>query len=187
MCTGMTSLLSHFGYCHYYCMFQCHGSSGHCWCVDSRGQERAGTRTPPGTPPKDCDRPGEAAVCCHIHPNLWGHTEGLCLSWAGSQNEEDGWWLMMYGGLSQNIVHISERVLGTPENTSAQRDTKEGSSVLVVVFSNEACWGAAGLSVKHYWHVDLIKHSQSAELLWVLGDISQTCSVRFARNNLCVP
>ncbi|XP_032361994.1 nidogen-2 isoform X20 [Etheostoma spectabile] len=38
---------------------QCHGSTGHCWCVDSRGQERAGTRTPPGTAPKDCDRPDE--------------------------------------------------------------------------------------------------------------------------------
>ncbi|KAM4602144.1 nidogen-2 [Polymixia lowei] len=38
---------------------QCHGSTGHCWCVDSRGQERAGTRTPPGTPPKDCDKPEE--------------------------------------------------------------------------------------------------------------------------------
>uniref|UniRef100_A0A8D3DII4 Nidogen 2a (osteonidogen) n=1 Tax=Scophthalmus maximus TaxID=52904 RepID=A0A8D3DII4_SCOMX len=36
---------------------QCHGSTGHCWCVDSRGQERAGTRTPPGTAPRDCDRP----------------------------------------------------------------------------------------------------------------------------------
>uniref|UniRef100_A0A665TMX6 Nidogen 2a (osteonidogen) n=1 Tax=Echeneis naucrates TaxID=173247 RepID=A0A665TMX6_ECHNA len=32
---------------------QCHGSTRHCWCVDSRGQERAGTRTPPGTAPKD--------------------------------------------------------------------------------------------------------------------------------------
>ncbi|XP_068165011.1 nidogen-2 [Antennarius striatus] len=38
---------------------QCHGSTGHCWCVDNRGQERAGTRTPPGTPPVDCDRPDE--------------------------------------------------------------------------------------------------------------------------------
>ncbi|XP_050922080.1 LOW QUALITY PROTEIN: nidogen-2 [Lates calcarifer] len=38
---------------------QCHGSTGHCWCVDSSGQERAGTRTPPGTAPKDCDRPDE--------------------------------------------------------------------------------------------------------------------------------
>nr|XP_015206360.1 PREDICTED: nidogen-2 [Lepisosteus oculatus] len=33
---------------------QCHGSTGHCWCVDSSGQERVGTRTPPGTPPVDC-------------------------------------------------------------------------------------------------------------------------------------
>ncbi|XP_041834846.1 nidogen-2 isoform X3 [Melanotaenia boesemani] len=38
---------------------QCHGSTGHCWCVDSTGQERAGTRTPPGTPPRDCDKPDE--------------------------------------------------------------------------------------------------------------------------------
>ncbi|XP_016347892.1 nidogen-2-like [Sinocyclocheilus anshuiensis] len=36
---------------------QCHGSTGHCWCVDSRGQERAGTRTPPGTPTLNCDEP----------------------------------------------------------------------------------------------------------------------------------
>ncbi|XP_044044130.1 nidogen-2 isoform X2 [Siniperca chuatsi] len=42
-----------------YTPLQCHGSSGHCWCVDNRGQERAGTRTPPGTAPKDCDRPDE--------------------------------------------------------------------------------------------------------------------------------
>uniref|UniRef100_A0AAQ4PEB6 Nidogen 2 n=1 Tax=Gasterosteus aculeatus aculeatus TaxID=481459 RepID=A0AAQ4PEB6_GASAC len=41
-----------------YASLQCHGSTGHCWCVDSTGQERAGTRTPPGSPPKDCDRPG---------------------------------------------------------------------------------------------------------------------------------
>lgn len=40
-------------------VFQCHGSTGHCWCVDSRGQERAGTRTPPGTAPSDCDRQGD--------------------------------------------------------------------------------------------------------------------------------
>ncbi|XP_040027562.2 nidogen-2 isoform X2 [Gasterosteus aculeatus] len=42
-----------------YASLQCHGSTGHCWCVDSTGQERAGTRTPPGSPPKDCDRPDE--------------------------------------------------------------------------------------------------------------------------------
>uniref|UniRef100_A0A8C1ZM57 Thyroglobulin type-1 domain-containing protein n=1 Tax=Cyprinus carpio TaxID=7962 RepID=A0A8C1ZM57_CYPCA len=38
---------------------QCHGSTGHCWCVDSRGQERAGTRTPPGAPTINCDEPGK--------------------------------------------------------------------------------------------------------------------------------
>nr|XP_029136402.1 nidogen-2 isoform X2 [Labrus bergylta] len=42
-----------------YRSLQCHGSTGHCWCVDSRGQERAGSRTPPGTPSKDCDKPDE--------------------------------------------------------------------------------------------------------------------------------
>ncbi|KAG7257793.1 hypothetical protein CRUP_011105 [Coryphaenoides rupestris] len=38
------------------------GSTGHCWCVDNRGQERAGTRTPAGTPRKDCDAPGELSL-----------------------------------------------------------------------------------------------------------------------------
>uniref|UniRef100_A0A671UBP2 Nidogen 2 n=1 Tax=Sparus aurata TaxID=8175 RepID=A0A671UBP2_SPAAU len=42
-----------------YIPLQCHGSSGHCWCVDSNGQERVGTRTAPGTTPIDCDKPEE--------------------------------------------------------------------------------------------------------------------------------
>ncbi|XP_029942368.1 nidogen-2 [Salarias fasciatus] len=46
---------------------QCHGSSGHCWCVNSNGQERAGTRTPPGTPPKDCDEPEHPKTHCEHH------------------------------------------------------------------------------------------------------------------------
>ncbi|XP_056123221.1 nidogen-2 isoform X4 [Rhinichthys klamathensis goyatoka] len=46
---------------------QCHGSTGHCWCVDSRGQERAGTRTPPGTPRRNCDEPGRPKTQCEQH------------------------------------------------------------------------------------------------------------------------
>ncbi|KAK7152742.1 hypothetical protein R3I93_010837 [Phoxinus phoxinus] len=46
---------------------QCHGSTGHCWCVDSRGQERAGTRTPPGTPRMNCDEPGRPKTQCEQH------------------------------------------------------------------------------------------------------------------------
>ncbi|XP_072319180.1 nidogen-2 [Eucyclogobius newberryi] len=42
-----------------YKTLQCHGSTGHCWCVDNSGQEKPGTRTPPGTAPTDCDRPDE--------------------------------------------------------------------------------------------------------------------------------
>ncbi|XP_060685148.1 uncharacterized protein nid2a isoform X3 [Hemiscyllium ocellatum] len=36
---------------------QCHGSTGHCWCVDERGQEIPGTRTPPGTGQPQCGQP----------------------------------------------------------------------------------------------------------------------------------
>uniref|UniRef100_A0A3B3BB47 Thyroglobulin type-1 domain-containing protein n=1 Tax=Oryzias melastigma TaxID=30732 RepID=A0A3B3BB47_ORYME len=46
-----------------YRQLQCHGSTGYCWCVDSSGQERQGTRTPPGTTPTDyCDKPCKAAI-----------------------------------------------------------------------------------------------------------------------------
>uniref|UniRef100_A0A8C7RYN4 Nidogen 2 n=1 Tax=Oncorhynchus mykiss TaxID=8022 RepID=A0A8C7RYN4_ONCMY len=50
-----------------YRALQCHGSTGHCWCVDSRGQERAGTRTLPRTPPTNCDRPGETCSDTAYH------------------------------------------------------------------------------------------------------------------------
>ncbi|KAG9268943.1 nidogen-2-like, partial [Astyanax mexicanus] len=46
---------------------QCHGSTGHCWCVDSRGQERQGTRTPPGTSPYNCDAPERPKTQCEQH------------------------------------------------------------------------------------------------------------------------
>uniref|UniRef100_A0A672IZ46 Nidogen 2a (osteonidogen) n=1 Tax=Salarias fasciatus TaxID=181472 RepID=A0A672IZ46_SALFA len=50
-----------------YVPLQCHGSSGHCWCVDGSGQERAGTRTPPGTQPTDCDKPEGPKTHCEHH------------------------------------------------------------------------------------------------------------------------
>uniref|UniRef100_A0A8C8FQM3 Nidogen-2 n=1 Tax=Oncorhynchus tshawytscha TaxID=74940 RepID=A0A8C8FQM3_ONCTS len=56
-----------------YRALQCHGSTGHCWCVDSRGQERAGTRTLPRTPPTNCDRPGE--TCSDTAYHMHTHTE----------------------------------------------------------------------------------------------------------------
>ncbi|XP_075057685.1 uncharacterized protein LOC142143610 isoform X2 [Mixophyes fleayi] len=36
---------------------QCHGSSGYCWCVDSNGEEIAGTKTPPGQTRPTCGVP----------------------------------------------------------------------------------------------------------------------------------
>ncbi|KAI4903764.1 hypothetical protein NFI96_028806, partial [Prochilodus magdalenae] len=50
---------------------QCLGSTGHCWCVDSRGQERVGTRTLPGTPHANCDQPAP----------LVPRAETLCERW----------------------------------------------------------------------------------------------------------
>uniref|UniRef100_A0A3Q2WCC1 Nidogen 2a (osteonidogen) n=1 Tax=Haplochromis burtoni TaxID=8153 RepID=A0A3Q2WCC1_HAPBU len=59
---------------------QCHGSTGYCWCVDSRGDERAGTRTPPGAAPVDCDRP--------VTPTE--RPESMCERWRASLIEHYG-------------------------------------------------------------------------------------------------
>ncbi|KAM9465918.1 nidogen-2 isoform 1-T1 [Clarias gariepinus] len=61
---------------------QCHGSTGHCWCVDSRGQERAGTRTPPGSPPRNCDAP--------VVPVPTQRPETVCERWRASLMEHYG-------------------------------------------------------------------------------------------------
>ncbi|XP_030626654.1 nidogen-2 [Chanos chanos] len=53
---------------------QCLGTTGHCWCVDSRGQERVGTRTLPGNPPANCDQPAP----------LLPRAETLCERWRSS-------------------------------------------------------------------------------------------------------
>ncbi|XP_073790160.1 nidogen-2 isoform X1 [Danio rerio] len=60
---------------------QCLGSTGHCWCVDSRGQERVGTRTMPGTAHANCDQPAALVprvetVCERWRLALMSHYNG---------------------------------------------------------------------------------------------------------------
>uniref|UniRef100_A0A8C1BYY7 Nidogen 2 n=1 Tax=Cyprinus carpio carpio TaxID=630221 RepID=A0A8C1BYY7_CYPCA len=70
---------------------QCHGSTGHCWCVDSRGQERAGTRTPPGAPRINCDEP--------VTPTQ--HPETVCERWRASL-------LQQYGGQPESHHYLPQ-------------------------------------------------------------------------------
>uniref|UniRef100_A0A087XDF4 Nidogen 2 n=1 Tax=Poecilia formosa TaxID=48698 RepID=A0A087XDF4_POEFO len=62
-----------------YIPLQCHGSTGHCWCVDSSGQERAGTRTAPGATPADCRKPAPTS-----------RAESVCERWRASLIEHYG-------------------------------------------------------------------------------------------------
>uniref|UniRef100_A0A8C6KF90 Nidogen 2 n=1 Tax=Nothobranchius furzeri TaxID=105023 RepID=A0A8C6KF90_NOTFU len=63
-----------------YRSLQCHGSTGHCWCVDDKGQERPGTRTPPGTPHVDyCSKPASTS-----------RPESVCERWRASLMEHYG-------------------------------------------------------------------------------------------------
>ncbi|AWO95644.1 putative nidogen-2 [Scophthalmus maximus] len=61
---------------------QCDGSTGSCWCVDRRGQERAGTRTKPGAPSVDCDKP------VPVTPTQ--RPESVCERWRASLIEHYG-------------------------------------------------------------------------------------------------
>ncbi|XP_060736413.1 nidogen-2 isoform X1 [Tachysurus vachellii] len=69
---------------------QCHGSTGHCWCVDSKGQERAGTRTPPGTPPINCDTPGRPKTQCEQHRHSAQHGADSALGAYIPECDEEG-------------------------------------------------------------------------------------------------
>ncbi|KAM9766649.1 nidogen-2 isoform 2-T2 [Menidia menidia] len=78
----------------HYRPLQCHGSTGHCWCVDSDGQERVGTRTPPGTPPKDCDIADEPerprTQCEHHRDSIQTSTDTLSLGAYVPQCDSEG-------------------------------------------------------------------------------------------------
>ncbi|KAJ7991014.1 hypothetical protein DPEC_G00292830 [Dallia pectoralis] len=65
-----------------YRTLQCHGSTGHCWCVDNRGQERAGTRKGPGAGHPNCDEP--VVVLPTLRP------ESVCERWRASLVEHYG-------------------------------------------------------------------------------------------------
>uniref|UniRef100_A0A8C7YSU2 Nidogen 2a (osteonidogen) n=1 Tax=Oryzias sinensis TaxID=183150 RepID=A0A8C7YSU2_9TELE len=72
--------------------FQCHGSTGHCWCVDSRGQERPGTRTPPGAAQVDCNQRPEPP---------YTRPESVCERWRASLMEH-------YGGKPQPQQYLPQ-------------------------------------------------------------------------------
>nr|XP_023658539.1 nidogen-2-like isoform X1 [Paramormyrops kingsleyae] len=69
---------------------QCHGATGHCWCVDAKGLELPGTRTPPGTPSVNCDLPVQLPVkCFHVSVKPWPTQRpgSICERWRDSLME----------------------------------------------------------------------------------------------------
>ncbi|NXQ03987.1 NID1 protein, partial [Vidua macroura] len=64
---------------------QCHGSSGHCWCVDAAGQEIAGTRTAPGTTPPRLPSVAPPSVRPEPRPDVSPPAAGTFLLYAQGQ------------------------------------------------------------------------------------------------------
>ncbi|XP_053553595.1 nidogen-2 [Bombina bombina] len=63
-----------------YTPLQCHGSTGHCWCVHTNGEEIAGTRTPRGGARPQCealDSNPQNTPCLEKRRNLHGQFGGL--------------------------------------------------------------------------------------------------------------
>ncbi|KAM4690530.1 nidogen-2 [Rhinophrynus dorsalis] len=62
-----------------YVPLQCHGSTGHCWCVNNHGEEVQGTRTAPGRPTPQCGELGNTPLrtpCLEKRRQLLGHRGG---------------------------------------------------------------------------------------------------------------
>ncbi|KAJ7994796.1 hypothetical protein DPEC_G00253180 [Dallia pectoralis] len=94
-----------------YRALQCHPSTGYCWCVDSNGQERDGTRKEPGTGPPNCDEPGlvfhyrsgssryaftfvEAQLACHSVGASIATPEQLQEAYEAGYHQCDAGWLL---------------------------------------------------------------------------------------------
>ncbi|NXG04391.1 NID2 protein, partial [Sakesphorus luctuosus] len=75
---------------------QCHGSTGHCWCVDAAGQEIAGTRTAPGTTPPRCGNPVTLPV-----PEPTERPPSMCERWRQSLLEH-------YGGSPRSDQYVPQ-------------------------------------------------------------------------------
>ncbi|XP_075283321.1 nidogen-2 [Opisthocomus hoazin] len=78
---------------------QCHGSSGHCWCVDAAGQEIAGTRTAPGSTPPRCGTPGVMVAVPAPEPTQRPRT--MCERWRQSLLEH-------YGGTPRHDQYVPQ-------------------------------------------------------------------------------
>uniref|UniRef100_A0A8B9L2A0 Nidogen 1 n=1 Tax=Astyanax mexicanus TaxID=7994 RepID=A0A8B9L2A0_ASTMX len=93
---------------------QCHGSTGHCWCVDRNGQEIPGTRTGPGSTPTCLDHnvaptafgPTPSTVIIQVSPgtNLLfaqsGKIEYIPLEGNNMKKEE-----------AKTMIHLPDRVV----------------------------------------------------------------------------
>ncbi|KAJ7422821.1 nidogen 2 [Willisornis vidua] len=79
---------------------QCHGSTGHCWCVDAAGQEIAGTRTAPGTTPPRCGSPEVVTVTLPV-PEPTERPPSMCERWRQSLLEH-------YGGSPRSDQYVPQ-------------------------------------------------------------------------------
>ncbi|XP_039890326.1 nidogen-1 [Simochromis diagramma] len=93
---------------------QCHGSTGHCWCVDQNGQEISGTRTGPGSRPMCIDHnTGLPPVGPRPRPDVDALTPGTHLLFAQSGRIEH----VPLGGYNMKkndakpVLHLPEKVI----------------------------------------------------------------------------
>ncbi|KAK2824085.1 hypothetical protein Q5P01_021260 [Channa striata] len=93
---------------------QCHGSTGHCWCVDRNGQEIPGTRSGPGSRPMCIDHSGVSPpVGPTTRPNVYPLPPGTHLLFSQSGRIEhvplEGY--EMKKDDAKAVLHLPETVI----------------------------------------------------------------------------